>query len=112
MREALDLVHRIKLAQDHMHRLFDEVRGYAAPVNLDRSACQLGSVWREAWELLLPQWEGRIAEMIERTGRHRPQFLRRPLPPGPAVSHPVRKLAGGLPRSGADRDPCRPASVG
>ena len=65
--EALDLVHRIKLAQDHMHRLFDEVRGYAAPVNLDRSACQLGSVWREAWELLLPQWEGRIAEMIART---------------------------------------------
>ena len=65
--EALDLVHRIKLAQDHMHRLFDEVRGYAAPVNLDRSACQLGSVWREAWELLLPQWEGRIAEMIDRT---------------------------------------------
>jgi PAS domain S-box-containing protein len=65
--EALDLVRRIKLAQDHMHRLFDEVRGYAAPVNLDRSACHLGSVWREAWELLLPQWEGRIAEMIEHT---------------------------------------------
>ncbi len=66
--EALDLVHRIKLAQDHMHRLFDEVRGYAAPVNLDRSTCQLGSVWREAWELLLPQWEGRIAEMIDADG--------------------------------------------
>jgi PAS domain S-box-containing protein len=65
--EALDLVHRIKLAQNHVHRLFDEVRGYAAPVNLDRSACQLGSVWREAWELLLPQWEGRIAEMTART---------------------------------------------
>ncbi|MHB8970300.1 MAG: protoglobin domain-containing protein [Pirellulaceae bacterium] len=59
---ALDLVHRIKLAQDHMHRLFDEVRGYAAPVNLDRSVCRLGNVWREAWELLLPQGEGRIAE--------------------------------------------------
>ena len=27
-------------------------------------------MWREAWELLLPQWEGRIAEMIERdTGK-------------------------------------------
>jgi len=64
---ALDLVHRIKLAQDHMHRLFDEVRGYAAPVKLDRSPCHLGAIWREAWELLLPQWEGRIAEMIERT---------------------------------------------
>ena len=60
---ALDLVRRIKLAQDHMHRLFDEVRGYAAPVNLDRTRCQLRSVWREAWELLLPHWEGRIAEL-------------------------------------------------
>ncbi len=65
--EALDLVRRIKLAQDHIHRLFDEVRSYAAPVTLDRAACQLGSVWREAWELLLPQWEGRIAEIIDRT---------------------------------------------
>ncbi len=65
---ALDLVHRIKLAQGHMHRLFDEVRGYAAPVNLDRSTCQLDTAWREAWELLLPQWEGRIAEMIAHTG--------------------------------------------
>lgn len=65
---ALDLVRRIKLAQDHMHRLFDEVRGYAAPVNLDRTRCQLRSVWREAWELLLPQWEGRIAELVDDPG--------------------------------------------
>jgi len=65
--EAMDLVRRIKLAQDHMHRLFDEVRGYAAPVQLDRSPCNLGTVWREAWELLLPQWEGRIAELVENT---------------------------------------------
>lgn len=65
--EALDLVRRIKAAQDHMHRLFDEVRGYAAPVNLDRSDCNLGSAWREAWEILMPQWERRIAELIELT---------------------------------------------
>ncbi len=64
-RAAMDLVHRIKLAQDDMHRLFDEVRGYAAPVNLDRAAGHLRSAWREAWEMLLPQWEGRIAELIE-----------------------------------------------
>jgi PAS domain S-box-containing protein len=65
--EAMDLVRRIKLAQDHMHRLFDEVRGYAASVNLDSSECNLGSIWREAWEILLPQWEGRIAELVEKT---------------------------------------------
>ena len=65
--EAMDLVRRIKLAQDHMHRLFDEVRGYAAPVNLDCSDCHLGSIWREAWEILMPQWEERIAELVENT---------------------------------------------
>ena len=65
--EAMDLVRRIKLAQDHMHRLFDEVRGYAAQVHLDSSQCNLGSIWREAWEILLPQWEGRIAELAENT---------------------------------------------
>ncbi len=65
--EAMDLVRRIKLAQDHMHRLFDEVRGYAAPVNLDCSGCHLGSIWRESWEILMPQWEDRIAELVENT---------------------------------------------
>lgn len=69
--EAMDLVRRIKLAQDHMHRLFDEVRGYAAPVNLDRSDCNLGGIWREAWEILLPQWERRIAELVENTSHAR-----------------------------------------
>ncbi len=63
--EAMDLVRRIKLAQDHMHRLFDEVRGYAAPVTLDRSEVELAGVWREAWELLQQQLAGRQAELID-----------------------------------------------
>lgn len=65
--EAMDLVRRIKLAQDHMHRLYDEVRGYAAPITLDRVECKLGSVWREAWELLLPQRDNRTTSLIEKT---------------------------------------------
>jgi hypothetical protein len=63
--QALDLVHRIKLAQDHLHRLLEEVRGYAAPLTLDCSPCQLRSVWREAWEMLLPQRAGRRADLVE-----------------------------------------------
>jgi two-component system, LuxR family, sensor kinase FixL len=73
--EAIDLVRRIKAAQDHMHRLFDEVRGYAAPVNLDRSDVNLRGAWREAWEILLPQWERRIAELIELTPHADPAFF-------------------------------------
>ncbi len=62
---AVDLVRRIKLAQDHMHRLFDEVRGYAAPIQLDRQPCHLVKIWREAWEMLLPLRANREAELIE-----------------------------------------------
>jgi PAS domain S-box-containing protein len=65
--EAMDLVHRIKLAQEHMHRLYDEVRGYAAPITLDRMRCTLGSVWREAWENLLPLRENRVTHLVEKT---------------------------------------------
>jgi PAS domain S-box-containing protein len=65
--EAMDLVSRIKLAQDHMHRLYDEVRGYAAPITLDRMTCTLGSVWREAWENLSPLRENRVTRLIEKT---------------------------------------------
>jgi PAS domain S-box-containing protein len=65
--EAMDLVGRIKLAQDHMHRLYDEVRGYAAPITLDRVECRLGSIWREAWELLSTQRENRVTHLVEKT---------------------------------------------
>lgn len=63
--QALDLVHRIKLAQDHLHRLLEEVRGFAAPLNLDCSLWQFPNVWREAWDMLLPQREGRLTELVE-----------------------------------------------
>jgi two-component system sensor kinase FixL len=66
--EALDLVRRIFNAQDHMHRLFDEVRGYAAPIKLDRAMSPLTSIWREAWELLGPQRKDRHATLCEDVG--------------------------------------------
>lgn len=62
---AVELVRRIQNAQQHMHRLFDEVRGYAAPINLDCSQCHPSEVWREAWELLQSQRSGRVALLAE-----------------------------------------------
>jgi PAS domain S-box-containing protein len=62
---ALGLVQRIGQAQAHLHQLLDEVRNYAAPVMLDRSACRMSEVWREAWELLLAQRRGRQATLRE-----------------------------------------------
>ena len=66
--EAIDLLGRIQNAQEHLRRLFDEVRGYAAPIKLDRSHCRLTEVWHEAWEILTPQRADRRARLIECTG--------------------------------------------
>ncbi|HZW30613.1 MAG TPA: ATP-binding protein [Isosphaeraceae bacterium] len=46
---ALDLIGRIQQAQDHLHHLYEDVRSYAAPIQLDKTLCDLCVVWREAW---------------------------------------------------------------
>jgi hypothetical protein len=63
---AIELVRRIQNAQDHLHRLFDEVRGYAAPIKLDLFRCRLSETWREAWEILARQRAERSARLTER----------------------------------------------
>jgi PAS domain S-box-containing protein len=49
---ALDLVQRIQKAQDHLHRLFEEVRDYAAPLQLRRKSCRLDTIIDDAWTSL------------------------------------------------------------
>ena len=66
--EAMQMVRQIQTAQEHLHQLFDEVQGYAAPVILDCSECQLSTVWREAWKLLTPLRHGRETHFSENTG--------------------------------------------
>lgn len=63
---ALELVRRIQQAQSHLHQLLEEVRNYAAPVVLDRSAGRVTEAWREAWDLLSAQRRGRDAVLHER----------------------------------------------
>ncbi|MCB9941147.1 MAG: PAS domain S-box protein, partial [Planctomycetaceae bacterium] len=50
--EELELVSRIQRALDHLHRLYEEVRDYAAPIKLDRQLCDLAHLWRDAWSHL------------------------------------------------------------
>jgi PAS domain S-box-containing protein len=52
--KALDLIKRIQDAQDHLHTLYEDVRSYAAPINLEKKPCDLREVWREAWAHLEP----------------------------------------------------------
>lgn len=47
--EALQLVARAQRAQDDLHRLYEEVRQWAAPLNLRREACNLRELWAEVW---------------------------------------------------------------
>jgi PAS domain S-box-containing protein len=46
---AQNLIRRIQLAQDHLTHLYEDVRGYAAPLRLDRKPLSLPDVWRSAW---------------------------------------------------------------
>ena len=50
--EAMELVQRIQRAQNHLHQLNEEVRSYAAPIRLEKQACDLRSIWREVWQHL------------------------------------------------------------
>ena len=63
--EAMALIRRSQQAQDDLTRLFDEVRSFAAPITLERAPCLASSVWREAWQLLNRERQGRRAELVE-----------------------------------------------
>jgi PAS domain S-box-containing protein len=65
--EAMRLVQRIEEAQDNLLRLFDEVRGFVAPIQLERSPCSIGSIWLEAWQLLETARRGRDAAIVAHT---------------------------------------------
>ena len=63
--DALDLIARIQQAQDHLHHLYEDVRGYASPIKLERRECQLPDVWREVWTHLEPARKGKEAQLHE-----------------------------------------------
>lgn len=63
--EAAHLVHGILNAQEHVNQLLEEVRGYAAPIRLDRVPVRISSVWREAWSSLDTERKDRQAVLCE-----------------------------------------------
>jgi signal transduction histidine kinase len=63
--EAMDLVGRIQKAQDHLQQLYEEVRGYAAPLKLERERIDLAAVWRQAWTNLALARQGKDAVLTE-----------------------------------------------
>jgi hypothetical protein len=46
--EALELIARLQRAQDDLHHLYEDLRGYAAPIKLAKVPGDLTQVWRES----------------------------------------------------------------
>jgi signal transduction histidine kinase len=49
---ALELIEKLKKASGDLRRLHEEVRNYAAPIELDRDRWNLASIWRQTWKSL------------------------------------------------------------
>ncbi len=47
--ELLDEMDRIEKASDNLSKLYEELREYAAPINLILETCDLRDIWRLAW---------------------------------------------------------------
>ncbi len=56
--EQLQLVKRTQNALDELQRLYEEVRGYAAPLKLDQMPCNIAELVKEAWEELQNDRQG------------------------------------------------------
>ena len=65
--EAVDLVSRTLLAQDHLQQLYEEVRGYASPLRLEREKLNLQATWRQVWATLELLRRGRHVSLGEET---------------------------------------------
>lgn len=63
--EALDLTRRTQQALEDLTRLFEDIRGYAAPIHLDVRACDARGIWRSAWAEVVAQRPGRDAGLAE-----------------------------------------------
>jgi PAS domain S-box-containing protein len=64
---AVDYVHRIQAAQDYLGQLYEEVRNYARPIQLELQACDLRRLWGAAWADLALRRGGKAIELLDRT---------------------------------------------
>lgn len=63
--EAVKLIARAQKAQEDLHRLYEEVRQWAAPIHLRREACNLRDLWKDVWCLVKQAHPARDARLVE-----------------------------------------------
>ncbi len=71
--EQLDLAKRARYALQDLHRLYEEVRSYAAPIHLEFRDCDLSSIWRKEWENLATARRDRAVSLLEQLAPETPR---------------------------------------
>lgn len=61
--QALDLVRRIEHAHDHLILLYEDLRGYAAPIAIHRNVHSVSDIVLDAWNSLLPLRKDRLVRL-------------------------------------------------
>jgi PAS domain S-box-containing protein len=64
---AIEYAKRIQDAQDYLGQLYEEVRGYAKPIQLERRTCDLRRLWGAAWADLALRRQQCAIELLDRT---------------------------------------------
>lgn len=64
-RNAVRLVERIQSAQDDLHRIYEAVKSYAAPMKVTPVACRVDSVVRQVWNELATQQNAHSVSLTE-----------------------------------------------
>jgi two-component system sensor kinase FixL len=68
--EQFDLARRAKTALQDLHRLYEEVRSYAAPIHLEFRECDLSTIWRKEWDNLYALRRDRMIQLVEAEEHH------------------------------------------
>lgn len=63
--QGLHLLNEARKAQTDLQQVYEGVREYARPLNLDRSPRNIAETWRHAWEQTALLREGRDATLVE-----------------------------------------------
>jgi len=63
-------IEKITQANHDLKAMLDEIRDYAAPLNLTRNEVDLSSVWRRAWENVVSVGSHNDANLFENTNNH------------------------------------------
>lgn len=104
--EALDLVARIERAQNDLEQLYEEVREYAAPIKLERCACNVVELWRETWAHLAHLQQPLAVRLEEQVGTTNPSCLADPFALGQVFRNILENALAVSPQGGTITASC------